>query len=110
MLPKWRKIFTADILKDINLMIINYQKNSQEQAAERWGKLGGALEKRSRRKCRKAVRPWSHFSIGDNSLIMAILPETYGSVIAMQVLVMSLGKFLRDLFAPIFDGLIRFDY
>jgi hypothetical protein len=38
-------------------------------------------------------------------LIMARLPETSGSVIAMQVLVMNLGKILRDLFGSIFDGL-----
>ena len=39
-------------------------------------------------------------------LIMARLPETSGSVIAMQVLVMNLGKILRDLFGSIFDGLV----
>ena len=38
-------------------------------------------------------------------LITARLPETSGSVIAMQVLVMNLGKILRDLFGPIFAGL-----
>jgi len=43
-------------------------------------------------------------------LIMARPPETSGSVIAMQVLVMNLGKILRDHFGPIFDGLaaVRF--
>ena len=39
-------------------------------------------------------------------LVMARLPETSGSVIAMQVLVMNLGKILRDLFGSIFDGLV----
>ena len=37
---------------------------------------------------------------------MARLPETSGSVIAMKVLVMNLGKILRDLFGSIFDGLV----
>ena len=39
-------------------------------------------------------------------LIMARLLETSGSVIAMQVLVMNLGKILRDLLGSIFDGVI----
>ena len=39
-------------------------------------------------------------------LIKARLSETSGSVIAMQVLVMNLGKILRDLFGSIFDGLL----
>lgn len=38
--------------------------------------------------------------------IMARLPETSGSVIEMQVLVMNLGKILRDLFGSIFAGVI----
>ena len=38
-------------------------------------------------------------------LITAKLPETSGSMIAMQVLVMNLSKILRDLFGPIFDRL-----
>ena len=38
-------------------------------------------------------------------LVMAKLPETSGSVIAMKVLVMNLGKILRDLFDSSFNGL-----
>ena len=40
-LTKWRKRFTAEILKDINRMIVNQQKDIKNKPAEDNGKHGG---------------------------------------------------------------------
>ena len=41
-LTKWRKRFTADILKDINRMIVNHQKDARGNPPQDGGKAGGA--------------------------------------------------------------------